>query len=81
MKKLATLFRQIEKPITNDVTLTLLNTMIPIFFHCISSLIGIDRVLRRMFNKGKLIVISFNYGNSQLKNENSVLPVVHSSDW
>ena len=30
-KKLETLFRQIEKPITNVVTLTLLNTNIPIF--------------------------------------------------
>ena len=33
-KKLETLFRQIGKPITNDVTLTLLNTNIPIFSFC-----------------------------------------------
>ena len=33
-KKIETLFPQIEKPITNDVILTLLNTNIPIFFHC-----------------------------------------------
>ena len=33
-KKLETLLRQIEKPITNDVTLTLLNTNTPIFFYC-----------------------------------------------
>ena len=33
-KKLETLFRQIGKPITNDVTLTLLNTNFPIFSFC-----------------------------------------------
>ena len=33
-KKLETLFRQTEKPITNDGTLTLLNTNVPIFFYC-----------------------------------------------
>ena len=32
-KKLETLFRQIEEPITNDVTLTLLNTNIAIIFY------------------------------------------------
>ena len=32
-KKVETLFRQIEEPITNDVTLTLLNTNIAIFFY------------------------------------------------
>ena len=34
IEKVQTLFRQIEKPIKNDVTLTLLSTNIPIFFHC-----------------------------------------------
>ena len=34
IKKVQTLFRQNEKPITNDVTLTLLYTNIPIFFYC-----------------------------------------------
>ena len=33
-KKIETLFPQIEKAITNDVTLNLPNTNIPIFFHC-----------------------------------------------
>ena len=42
-----------------------------------SFLIGIDDVLLRMFNKGKLDFISINYRTSQLLNENSVLPVVH----
>ena len=65
---------------TNDVTLILLNTIKPIFFTVVSSLIGIDRVLLRMFNKGKIDVNSSIYRISQLKIENSVLPVVHSSD-
>ena len=47
----------------------------------VSSLIRIDRVLLRMFKKGKFDVISFTYRFSQLKSENSVLLVVHSSDW
>ena len=47
----------------------------------VSSLIRIDPFLLRMFDKGKFDVISFNYRFSQLKSENSVLPVVHSSDW
>ena len=34
IKEVQTLFRQIEKPIKNDVTLTLLNTKIPISFYC-----------------------------------------------
>ena len=34
IEKVQTLFRQIEKPIKNDVTLTLLNTNILIFFYC-----------------------------------------------
>ena len=33
-KKVETLFRQFGKPITSDVTLTLLNTIIPIFSFC-----------------------------------------------
>ena len=44
-------------------------------------LIGIDDVLLRMFNKRKLDFVSFNYRTSQLKNENSVQPLVHQSDW
>ena len=66
---------------TNEVTLTSLNTKNPIFSTVDSSLIGIDRVQFRMFNKGKFDINSFIYRISQLKNKNSVLPVVHSSDW
>ena len=75
------MFRQFEKPMTNDVTLTSLNTKNPIFSTVDSSLIGKDCVLFRIYNKGKRDAISFIYRISQLKNENSVLPVVRLSDW
>ena len=67
IEKVQTLFRQIEKTIANYVTLTLLNTKIPIFSTVVSSLIGINCNLLQMFNKGKLDVISFIYRISTTK--------------
>ena len=61
------MIRQLEKPITNDATLILLNKIFQSFSTVVSSLIGIDCVLLQMFNKGKLDVIPFNYRSSTTK--------------